>query len=204
MLTNGALIEFTTDVLELPLILGFEFNPQNITFTRSIGGQPQKTQTKKGDPAKTGSLGLVSDDVTFSLNFLLDATDRMNDDTGFASTLGVQPEIDVIERMATLQSSKAEGVMKLLSVSKKKGLVEHKKLPIILFVWGWRIIPCQITRCSINNKAFMPGLMPYRAEVDLGLKVNEAHPLYTVEGVRQLAMVVAYYIDKGTQILSSI
>ena len=202
MLNKGALIEYKEG--DIPLLLGFEFNPESITFTRNMSGPSKKTQAKKKNPEKSGGLGMVSDDITFSLRFLLDATDRMNDGAGFAATLGVQPEIDVIERMATLQSSKAEGVLKLFSVSKKSGLLEHKKLPIILFVWGFRIIPCQIVRCSVNNKAFLSGLVPFRAEVDLSLKVVEEHPLYTVEHVRQLAMVVMYYIDQGTQILSSI
>lgn len=201
-MTQGALIEYSTDIM--PLLLGFEFNPENITFSRNIGGSPKKTQSLKKDPDKTGSLGMVSEQITFSLTFLLDATDRMNDDIGLAAALGVQPEVDVIERMATLQSSKSNGVLKLLAVSKKTRQMAHKKLPTLLFVWGLRIIPCQLTHCSVNNKAFLPGLIPYRAQVDLKLKVMEDHPLYVVEEVRQLAMVAAYYIDRGTQILNTI
>ena len=188
----------------MPLLLGFEFNPETITFSRNIGGPPKKTQSLKKDPDKTGSLGMISEEITFSLAFLLDATDRMNDNIGLAAELGVQPEIDVIERMATLQSSKSNGVLKLSAVSQKTRQMVHKKLPTLLFVWGLRIIPCQLTHCSVNHKAFLPGLIPYRAQVDLKLKVMEDHPLYAVEEVRQLAMVAAYYIDRGTQILNTI
>ncbi len=53
----------------------------------------------------------------------------MNDDTGLAAALGVQPQIDVIERMATLQSSKSQGVLKLLTVLKKTGQITHKNCP---------------------------------------------------------------------------
>lgn len=202
MLTKGALIEYST--VRPPLLLGFEFNPQSITFSRSISGTSNKTQTLKKNPDQTGSLGMVSDDITFSLEFLLDATDRMNEDLGLAAALGVQPQIDVIERMATLQSSKSEGVLKLLTVLKKTGQITHKKLPTLLFVWGMRIIPCQLTRCSINNEAFLPVLIPYRAKVDLALKVLEDHPLYAAEQVRQLAMITAHHLDPGTHILKNI
>lgn len=202
MLTKGALIEYSTDTI--PLLLGFEFNPENITFSRSTSGTPPKTQFSQKDPDKTGSLGMVSQDITFSLAFLLDATDRMNDDTGMAAALGVQPQIDVIERMATLRSSKSEGVLKLLAVSKKTEHSTHKKLPTVLFVWGMRIIPCQVTRCSVNNEAFLPALIPYRAKVDLTLKVMEDHSLYAAEQVRQLAMIAAHHLDPGMQIQSTI
>ena len=186
------------------MLLGFEFNPENITFSRSISTRSKQTQSFKKNPDKTGGLDAVSDDLTFSLQFLLDATDRMNDDSGLAAQLGVQPEIDVIERMATLQSSKSEGVLKLLTVLKKNGHITHKKLPTILFVWGMRIIPCQLTSCSIENQAFLPILLPYRAKVDLSLKVMEDHPLYAAEQVRQLAMAAEYHLDPGTRKLITI
>ena len=202
MLTKGALIEYATD--KPPLLLGFEFNPQNITFSRSIKETSKTTQSLKKNPDKTGSLGMVSDDIKFSLNFLLDATDRMNDDLGLAAAVGVQPQIDVIERMATLQSSRSEGVSKLLTVLKKSGQFTHKKLPTLLFVWGTRIIPCRLTRCSINNEAFLPVLIPYRAKVDLTLTVVEDHPLYAAEQVRQLAMIAIHHLDPGTHILNTI
>ena len=201
MLTKGALIEYSDYT---PLLLGFEFNPENITFSRSTSEPSKKSQSQKKDPDKTGSLGTVADDVTFSLEFLLDATDRMNDDTGLAAALGVQPQIDVIERMATLQSSKSQGVLKLLTVLKKTGQITHKKLPTLLFVWGTRIIPCRLTRCSINNEAFLPVLIPYRARVDLTLTVLEDHPLYAAEQVRQLAMIAAHHLDPGTHIGNNI
>jgi hypothetical protein len=202
MLTKGALIEYSTD--KPPMLLGFEFNPQNITFSRSTKASSKTTQSLEKNPDQTGSLGMVADDITFSLEFLLDATDRMNDDTGIAAALGVQPQIDVIERMATLQPSKSEGVAKLLTVLKKSGQSTHKKLPTLLFVWGTRIIPCRLTRCSINNEAFLPVLIPYRAKVDLALKVLESHPLYAAEQVRQLAMIAAHHLDPGTHILNTI
>ncbi|MCG8551557.1 MAG: hypothetical protein MI799_14250 [Desulfobacterales bacterium] len=201
MPTKGALIEYSDYT---PLLLGFEFNPENITFSRSTSEPSKKSQSQKKDPDKTGSLGTVADDVTFSLEFLLDATDRMNDDTGLAAALGVQPQIDVIERMATLQSSKSQGVLKLLTVLKKTGQITHKKLPTLLFVWGTRIIPCRLTRCSINNEAFLPVLIPYRARVDLTLTVLEDHPLYAAEQVRQLAMIAAHHLDPGTHIANNI
>lgn len=202
MQTQGALIEYAEKTV--PLLIGFEFNPETITFSRSIGLRSKTTQTLKKDPDKTGSLGMVSDDITFSLNFLLDATDRMNDDTGSAAKLGVQPQIDVIERMATLQSSSSKGVEKLLTVTKKQAVPENKTLPTLLFVWGQRVIPCQLTSCSVNNKAFLPGLIPYRAQVDLKLKVMEDHPLYIAEQVRQLAMVAIHHAEVGAQILNTI
>ena len=202
MLTKGALIEYTTN--DIPLLLGFEFNPESITFSRNVIGLSKDTQSKDKDPDQTGSLGMVSDDITFSLKFLLDATDRMNEDIGLAPQFGIQPEIDVIERMATLQSSKSEGVLKLLTVTKKGGQSDQKKLPTILFVWGMRIIPCQVTECRVNNQAFLPGLIPYRATVDLSLTVMEDHKLYAAEQVRQLAMIAVHHFDPGTHILNII
>jgi len=56
---------------------------------------------------------------------MLDATDRMNSDTGFASLLGVQPEIDVIERLASLNPpATSDGKKKLQTVSKDKKMPE--------------------------------------------------------------------------------
>ncbi len=203
MFLRGALIEYTDNLI--PLVLVFEFNPETITFSRSVNHEKKKTQGKnKGAKKKTelSGLGMTSDDMTFSLSFLLDATNRMDDGDPIASALGVQPEIDVIERMTTLQSSQAEGLAKLLSVSKKKGNINHKTLPVIIFVWGLRVLPVQVTSCRITSKAFLPSLMPYRSEATLDMKIKEDHELYGVESVRQLASVGAYYLGMGSRLAS--
>jgi hypothetical protein len=196
----GVLVEFT--IHPKPLILNFEFNPTTITRSRTVtintGGAPGvKGGPGFADPSETprASQGVSADAESFSLKILLDATDRMNRGDPLASTVGVQPQIDVIRTMLEPRSQRQSGANTLTSLEQgdRKAFARDTHSSVLLFQWGVQFLPVFMSQAQIEMKEFLPTLFPYRAEATLTLQIIESdNPLYTMEQKRQFISAFSY------------
>ena len=58
---------------------------------------------------------------------------------------------------------------------------------MLLFVWGSHVLPVFLTNIKVDEKAHLPSLVPYQAEVTLTMEVIESdNPFYKVEKLRQV------------------
>jgi hypothetical protein len=193
---KGVLIEYALSLP--PLALVFEFNPENISRTRTITLRAGNAPGTRGGydftlPTETPRVaqGVTIEPETFSVKILLDATDRMNSGDPIASTLGVEPELATLRSMVEPKSQGPGGVQLLASLGQggQRAFQRHESASVILFVWGTHILPVFLTSVAVDEKAHLPTLIPYRAEATLSMQVIEGNnPFFMVEKVRQVAM----------------
>jgi hypothetical protein len=82
------------------------------------------------------------------------------------------------------------GFQIMSSLAGGKHAHEHDEhLSILLFRWGTHILPVYMTSLSIVEKAHLPRLQPYRANVTINLTVLESNnPFYQVEQIQRIAL----------------
>jgi hypothetical protein len=180
LLIKGALVEYGSDFLgPLPNVILFQFNPETLTRTIQIptrpnGGAARET-TQAGDPS--------IEKITLKAEF--SAADGLNTNNVLARTMGVGPRLAALEKMvhpsnilggAIGAALKAVGGALGVSSKKKNGriLIPRENYPRILFIWGpLRVLPVIIDSMSITEQQYDFLLNPVRAEVNIGLAVNE-------------------------------
>ena len=191
--TKGALVEYGLSLP--PLALVFDFNPQHLSRTRSItlrsGSTPGARSYDFLLPTETPrvSQGVSVQPESFTLDILLDATDRMKDGEPIATRLGVQPELDTLRSMVEPKSQGPGGVQLLssLGLGAERAFRRDEHASVLLFVWGGQVLPVFLTSVRVDEKEFLPSLVPYRANVGLTLQVIEGNnPFYLAEKARQL------------------
>lgn len=192
--TRGWLIEYGLSLP--PLAISFEFNPETISRTRSMQITNGELPGSRGGygfttpfDTKRASQGVEPKLETFSIEILLDATDRMDQDDGVAATLGVQPEIDTLRSMIEpkIQGDGGLQILASLGAGGSRAFDHAEHASVLLFVWGLRILPVFITTLKIDEQAHLPSLWPYRAKVAISMQIIESdNPFYTAETVRQL------------------
>ena len=180
-LIKAALIEYGSDFMgPLPNVVLFQFNPETLTRniqipTRPNGGAARET-TQAGDPS--------IEKITFKAEF--DAADGMNTNNVLARTTGVGPRLAALEKMVHPSNilgglvgealKKVGGALGVGGGGKKSGrqLIPRENYPRILFIWGpFRVLPVIIESMSITEQQYDFALNPVRAEVSIGLAVNE-------------------------------
>jgi len=179
-LLKGALIEYGSDFLgPLPNVILFQFNPETLTRNiqippRPSGGTARET-TQAGEPS--------IEKITFKAEF--DAADGLNTNNVLARTMGVGPRLAALEKMVHpsniiggLIGAAMDAVGKALNPAggKKGGRqpIPRENYPRILFIWGpFRVLPVVIESMSITEQQYDFLLNPVRAEVSIGLAVNE-------------------------------
>ncbi len=195
LVMRGALIEYAN--VEQPLMLFFEFNPSTITRTRSVtiktgdapgtmGGYDFSNKTETVRASQSVTINAES----FSAKILLDATDRMNAGDPLASSLGVQPEIDIIRSMVEPKTQGASGARTLAALGKgeDRAFSRSQHASVLLFIWGVHVLPVFLTQVQIEIKEMLPTLVPYRAEATLTMQIIESiNPFYINELKRQFA-----------------
>jgi len=179
-----------------PLELYFEFNPSTITRTRSVDikfGEGQAT-TGGRDFDNTSELARVTQGATvqaesFTVKILLDATDRMNAGDKDALSRGVQPELDILYYLIEPKLQTPDGATTLAALGEGGSASQSQPYPSILeFHWGEQILPVLMTRLQFDVKAYLPSLLPYRAEATLTLQIIQSeNPFYTPELKRVFA-----------------
>jgi len=194
--SKGKLVEYSLNPTTLELI--FEFNPQNISRTRSI------TIKTGGTPATRGGYDFNQESETprvaqgvsveaekFDLTILLDATDRMNNGDPIALQFGIEPEIATLRSMVELKLQGTAGAQTLSSLGQggTRAFQRDEFPSVLLFTWGQHILPVFLASVKIDEKAHLPSLIPYRAEVSLSMQVIEGNnPFYTTESKQQIEM----------------
>ena len=192
---RGALIEYAMDDM---LVLEFEFNPSSITRKRSVKINKSDLPGARGgydftspSEASRAAQGASAGPEMLEIKILLDATDRMNAGDPVVSRFGVQPEIDMIRTMLEPKSQQPSGVKILTSLGNKteKSFSQHQTMSVLLFKWGIHMFPVFLTSATIEMKAYLPTLIPYRAEAMLTLQIIESdNPFYNIEMKRQANM----------------
>ncbi len=206
--SKGALIEYALSLP--PLVLVFEFNPKTITRTRTINITTGNAPGTRGGydftlPTETPRVaqGVSIEPESFTVNIMVDATDRMDQGDVIATRFGVEPELDILRTMLEPKSQGPGGLQMLSSLGLGGGRAfqRHETASVLLFAWGAHILPVFLTNVTVRELAHMPSLVPYRAEVDLGLRVIEGNnPFYLVEEVRQ---VVGAALNVGSTVAAS-
>ena len=191
--TKGMLIEYGMSLP--PTVLVFDFNPKSITRKRTITISPKKTPGRRGGydfllptEASRVAQGVAAQPESLTLTILFDATDRMNEGQLAAYEYGIEPELDTLRTMLEPKAQAPGGVLTLSSLGGGVGRAFERDLSasVLLFGWGSHLLPVFLTSVSIEEKDFLPSLVPYRAEATLSLQVIEsANPFYIVEQVRQ-------------------
>lgn len=192
--TRGWLIEYGLSLP--PLAIAFEFNPESISRTRSMQISNGELPGSRGGygfstpfDTKRASQGVEPDIESFSVDILLDATDRMGEGDFLAGEFGVQPQIDTLRAMIEPKVQGAGGLQLLASLGASgERAFDHKEhASVLLFGWGLRILPVFITSLQIDEQAHLPSLWPYRAKASISMQIIESpNPFYAAENVRLL------------------
>lgn len=188
--TRGVLKEYTASAN--PLELHFEFNPSTITRSRAIEiefGEGQNTAGGR-DFNGTGEIARVAQGATvkaesFTLKILLDATDRMNAGEPLATTNGVQPELDILYSMVEPKLQIPGGASTLAALS-DAGSDTQPYPSVLLFTWGRQVLPVFMTQVQFEVKAYLPSLVPYRAEATLTLQVIQSRNNYYTPEIERM------------------
>jgi hypothetical protein len=208
-ITKGMLIEYALSIP--PLVLVFEFNPESLTRTRTITMRTGNAPATRGGydftlPTETPrvSQGVTVQPESFSIDILLDATDRMNEAEPIATVFGVEPELDTLRSMVEPKSQGPGGLQTLssLGLGGQRAFQRSESASVLLLVWGTHILPVFMTSVIIAEQAHLPSLVPYRAKATLAMQVIEGNnPFYTVEKVRQ---VVGAALNTGRTVIGGI
>jgi len=196
--SKGLLIEYGLSLP--PLALQFEFNPQTLSRTRTINITTGNAPGTRGGydftlPNETPRVaqGVTVEPERFSIEILLDATDRMSDSSApghaTATVFGIEPEMDTLRSMVEPKSQGPGGVQVLssLGLGGSKAFQRDEHPSVLLLIWGTHLLPVFLTSVQVEEVAHMPTLMPYRANVTLDFQIIEGNnPFYQVEKVRQL------------------
>ena len=191
--TRGVLFEYGISIP--PLALVFQFNPQQISRSRTLTVKTGNTPGARGgydfvSPLETArvSQGVEMQAESFSIDILLDATDALNAGDGVAGTFGVQPQIDTLRSMAEPKNQGPGGVKVLssLGLSGARAFERQETASVSVFAWGMQLLPVFLTGVGQQEALHLPNLMPYRATISLTMQVIEsANPFFLADKVRQ-------------------
>ena len=197
--SRGALVEYGMSVP--PLVLEFESNPETISRTRSVTITTGNAPGTKGGydfayPWETNRVaqGVSVEPEQFSLDILVDATDRMADKNHpahiIAADFGIEPDLDTLRSMVEPKTQGPGGVQQLagLGLGGQRAFARDEFPSVLLLVWGSHVLPVFLTSVQVEEVSHLPNLKPYRANVNLSFQVIEGNnPFFKVEKVRQAA-----------------
>ncbi len=194
--SKGFLFEYGLTVPPLGLV--FDFNPQQISRSRTVtiktGNAPGARlgydfQTPLDTPLVSQGVELQGEQLSVAI--LLDATEKMNKGDAIAGQFGVQPQIDTLRSMVEPKVQGPGGLQVLSSLAGggARAFERHESVSVLIFAWGLQFLPVFLTGVSQNESLHLPNLAPYRAEMTLTMQVIESNnPFSMAEKVRQTAM----------------
>ncbi len=149
-----------------PTTIAFQYNPDTLSRTLT----PQHVGGERGSRSQVTSFAGAPEE-TINLDVAIDAVDRLERGDAQAAEMGIYPQLAALEILMYPQSAQVSARDALLD----KGQIEIGKglfdAPLTLFVWGpKRVLPVQLTSCSISEEMFDSQLNPIRATVKLGLR----------------------------------
>lgn len=191
--TRGVLFEYGLSIP--PLALVFQFNPQEISRSRTVTIKTGNAPGSRGgydflSPLETARVaqGVEMQAESFSIDILLDATDGMQEGDTVASEFGVQPQIDTLRSMAEPKNQGPGGVQVLssLGLPGARAFERQETASVLVFAWGMQLLPVFLTGVTQKEALHLPNLMPYRATMGLTMQVIEsANPFFLADKVRQ-------------------
>jgi hypothetical protein len=206
--SQGALVEYSFAVP--PLALVFELNPQSLSRSRTINVKLGEAPGTRGGysfftPTDTPrvSQGVTVQPETLTIEILLDATDRMNSGDPIATAQGIQPEIDTLFAMIEPKAQGPGGLQLLASLGQgtQRAFQRNESASVLLFVWGERVLPVFLLSVRIDEQAYLPSLVPYRASAALGMQVIEGNnPFFQFEKMRELAGAALTGVDSAVEL----
>ncbi|MBA3240809.1 MAG: hypothetical protein H0T60_06240 [Acidobacteria bacterium] len=157
----------------------FQYNPD--TMTRTL-----RARTAKEDAERSEALRVKGAPVeTIKMEVEIDATDQLEKDEGFASSLGIYPQLSALEMLLYPKSLLVITNTIMLALGKKE--IVPPVGPMTLLIWGYkRVVPIRLTEFTITEEAHDVNLNPIRARCALGLRVlsysdlSITHPGYYV------------------------
>lgn len=192
-------------------MLVFEFNPQSLSRTRTITLKTGNAPGTQGGydfllPTETPRVaqGVTVAPESFSMEILLDVTDRMNDGEVIATQFGIEPELDTLRSMVEPKSQGPGGLQTLssLGLGGERAFQRNESASVLLLVWGTHILPVFLTSVQVTEEAHLPSLIPYRAKATLSMQIIEGNnPFYQVEKVRQ---VLGAALNTGRTVIGAI
>ena len=190
--SRGALVEYAVSLP--PLVLMFEFNPEQISRSRTITVRTGNAPGTRGGydfvlPTETPRVaqGVTVQPETLTIDVLFDATDRMNQGDPIASVQGVQPELDTLRAMVEPKAQGPGGLQMLASLGAgpSRAFQRQETASVLLFAWGDHVLPVFLTSIRVEGKSHLPTLVPYRANANLTMQVIEGNnPFYLFEQTR--------------------
>ncbi|MEO1775523.1 MAG: hypothetical protein AAFS07_11290 [Pseudomonadota bacterium] len=211
-ISKGLLIEY--GITLPPLVLQFQFNPETLSRTRAIelnlGTAPGANRGYDFlSPTDTPRVaqGVQVQAEEFSLDILLDATERAADGSPVAAVQGIEPQLDMLRTMVEPKIQGPNGVSTLasLGLGGERAFQRNETASVLLLVWGLRVLPVFLTSVQVEEVAHLPTLIPYRANVTLSFTVIEGNnPFYLAEKWRQSASAAISVADSiATTVVSS-
>ncbi len=207
--TKGLLIEYGLSLP--PLVLSFDFNPESISRSRSITVQTGDLPATRGGysfmtPFETAraAQGVTMQPETLSIRILLDATDGMSSGDLIPTKFGVQPQIDTLRSMVEPKVQGPAGLQLLSSLAGggARAIGHREHASVLLFFFGHYLLPVFLTSVTIDEKAHLPSLIPYRAEANLSMQVIESSNIfYNVEKIRQAVMTALNVVDEISAVI---
>lgn len=164
-----------------------QYNPDTLTRSlkpQSVGEQPDRSEILR---LKGPAVETIKADVE------IDATDQLAAADPVAMSLGIAPQLSMLELLVYPSSEVliADEVLSLL------GTIEILPMDSALTVFAWnrnRLTPVRITDLQITEEAFDPQLNPIRAKVSIGMRVLSVSDVTFVSPAGALYM--AYQLAK--------
>jgi hypothetical protein len=148
----------------LSRIVIFQYNPDEVR--RTLAPAADDSGSRSGEVHH--GWGAPAESVTMTVE--LDAADQLDAGDPIAGTVGILPQLSVLEMLLHPGSIDVIANTVLLAA----GTIEILpiELPLAVLVWGpARVVPVRLTGLTIIEQAFNPGLAPVRASVEIAAKV---------------------------------
>jgi hypothetical protein len=161
---KGALVSISSTNPK-PQVISFQYNPA--TLKRSL--KPLMVGGEAGDRSQSVRITGAPTE-TYSVEIEIDAADDLENGDQVATTLGIQPQLALLELLIYPALSRVMENASLLAV----GTIEIAPItaPRVLFVWGQRrVLPVQLSSYTISEEEFDVSLNPIRATVSLEMRV---------------------------------
>jgi hypothetical protein len=160
---------------EAPQVIPFLFNPESLSRTLSLAGKsPPPTTTGDGTSLGTNAAqqsATVKADApaselkhSFSLKLRFDLHERDQAFRLLPPALGISPELAALEM---LMHTANEGL-----ITRKRGVAAQPERPVVLLVWGPRVLPVRVASIQLDESIHNAFLNPVRAEVTVSLEVR--------------------------------
>jgi hypothetical protein len=191
-----------------PLIVSFQFNPEQITRRRSVTVQEppsrkgrEETTTPVDDPGCSQTI--TTEPETISMDIRLDATDGLEAGDPLAAEFGVLPALSALELMIT---PRAESLFAgVLGLSVNFGVGARTSTPVLIFVWGrQRVYPVRLTELSIQEVEYNPNLSPTRVIVGVSARVLAGNAVYRITQAHRELLAALNLLSSPDLVRSSI